>query len=426
MKKLLALLLIAVILLAGCSGEGGFLRGDNAEPILDFSHDPNGFNFNHDVANHAILPPSDGVVPTAGEYDAESHTRFPSGQEFGVSAGLLTAGEWRDNDNFDDFKELLSTDWLNLTNRWKMNPANRITVKVTEPSGRPVRNAEVSLFNKEIGVLWNARTDHNGIAYVFHNIENDLQTQIKPDLIMVRHSVSYTEAEIDGDFIEVELDPVRMLPIPKSLDLMFVIDTTGSMGDELRYLQAELADVIDTVKENNAQIPTRLSVNFYRDHGDEYVLLPHDFTDNIARAINILKGQSAAGGGDWPEAMDEALINAVFEQDWAENSVKLMFLVLDAPSHNNAEAIENLHKAMSGAAEQGIRIIPIMASGNGSDYDLDVEFQIRCMAVATGGIFTFLTDHSGIGNPHSDPVIGDFEVEKLNDMLVRIISEYLT
>jgi hypothetical protein len=52
---------------------------------------------------------------------------------------------------------------------------------------------------------------------------------------------------------------------------------------------------------------------------------------------------------------------------------------------------------------------------------------LRFLAVATGGTYSFLTDHSGIGNPHLDPspTIGAFKVERLNDLLVRVISERL-
>jgi hypothetical protein len=42
----------------------------------------------------------------------------------------------------------------------------------------------------------------------------------------------------------------------------------------------------------------------------------------------------------------------------------------------------------------------------------------------TGGTYTFLTNHSGIGNDHLEPTIGDYEVEKLNDLMIRVIKEY--
>jgi hypothetical protein len=219
--------------------------------------------------------------------------------------------------------------------------------------------------------------------------------------------------------VEIELDGADSPA--KTLDLMFVIDTTGSMGDELSYLQTELEDVIKRVKNGNAQIPTRLSVNFYRDYGDEYVVLPHEFTEDIPKAIEILKGQSASGGGDIPEKLDEALMNAVFEHKWNEDSVKLMFVVLDAPCHDDDESVAFFKEAMVGAAVQGIRIVPVMSSGA----DLNAEFLLRSLAISTGGTFTFLTDDSGYGNPHADPSVSKYNVEMFNDMLVRIINDYL-
>ena len=71
-------------------------------------------------------------------------------------------------------------------------------------------------------------------------------------------------------------------------------------------------------------------------------------------------------------------------------------------------------------AEQGIRLIPLASSG----VNTETEFLLRSWAVMTGGTYTFLTNHSGIGNSHLEPTIGEYEVEKLNDLLVRVICEY--
>ncbi|MDE7233584.1 MAG: hypothetical protein K2N29_00810, partial [Ruminiclostridium sp.] len=61
-----------------------------------------------------------------------------------------------------------------------------------------------------------------------------------------------------------------------------------------------------------------------------------------------------------------------------------------------------------------------------SGVDTETEFLCRSFAAATGGTYTFLTDHSGIGGSHHEPTIGYYQVEKLNDMLVRIIEGYLS
>jgi hypothetical protein len=72
------------------------------------------------------------------------------------------------------------------------------------------------------------------------------------------------------------------------------------------------------------------------------------------------------------------------------------------------------------AAEKGIMLIPIAASGT----DKTTEFLLRYMAIATNGTYTFLTNHSGIGNAHITPTIGNYKVEYLNNLMVRIISKY--
>ena len=69
----------------------------------------------------------------------------------------------------------------------------------------------------------------------------------------------------------------------------------------------------------------------------------------------------------------------------------------------------------------GIRIVPIASSG----IDKSTEYLLRTMAFTTGGTYTFLTDDSGIGGEHIEPTIGAYNVEKLNDMMVRIVNSYL-
>ena len=47
---------------------------------------------------------------------------------------------------------------------------------------------------------------------------------------------------------------------------------------------------------------------------------------------------------------------------------------------------------------------------------------MRAFAIATGGTYTFLTDHSGIGDSHLEPTIGSYEVEFLNELLFVVGS----
>ena len=186
-------------------------------------------------------------------------------------------------------------------------------------------------------------------------------------------------------------------------------------------LQKELENVIKRVQTDSSNIPVRLSVNFYRDITDEYVVRPYDFSTDINSQLAYLNKEYASGGGDYEEAVEQALASCVNDHDWNEDSIKLMFLVLDAPPHNTSEIKESLINTLTKASEMGIRIIPVASSG----IDKDTEFLLRAFAMTTGGTYTFLTDDSGVGLSHIEPTVGKYEVEHLNDLLVRIIEEYI-
>ena len=93
-------------------------------------------------------------------------------------------------------------------------------------------------------------------------------------------------------------------------------------------------------------------------------------------------------------------------------------MIFDAPPHDGTE--ETVVKAIKKAAEKGIHIIPVVSSNS----DRNTELFGRAVAIATGSTYVFLTDDSGIGGSHLEPIIGDYEVEKLYDIIVRIIKDY--
>lgn len=347
----------------------------------------------------------------------------PDGWEGGPSegkSGILTAGEWSDNGDWDFFQTVLKNapGWDLYQQSWNMWPSERITARVR--SGQePVPNAAVTLLDVQGNVLWNAVTDNKGNAYLFYGIFGNQQAQ--PASIKVTAGQLNAEQPVGAQDVAAVFNLEQAQPPRKSLDLMLVFDTTGSMGDELSYLQEELQNVVEQVRWNNANIPTRLSVNFYRDHGDAYIVRPFPFTDEIPKAVKQLRQQSANGGGDYPEAVEMALENAVYDHDWATDSTKLLFLILDAPPHREQAVIHSLQNAIDRASQMGIRIIPIASSG----IDKETEFLLRTIAASTGGTYVFLTDDSGVGNSHIEPTIGNYTVQKLNKLLVEIIGRYI-
>ena len=72
-------------------------------------------------------------------------------------------------------------------------------------------------------------------------------------------------------------------------------------------------------------------------------------------------------------------------------------------------------------ASKGIRFISVVSSGA----DSGVEVLMRSFAVMTGGTYLFLTNDSGIGGDHQEPTDTEYQVEPLNDCMVRVIKDYV-
>ena len=332
-----------------------------------------------------------------------------------AQAGTLTGGEIRDNVNWDN--------WLNYQDKevlanWKLAINDRLSVYVHN-GDTPLLNCKVVLYRNQ-ETVYTAITDIKGNAYLY----TFNQVTIKDcDTIEITcpdgafESYKLSEIIDSGNRADIELEGNN----PKlKLDLMFMVDTTGSMDDELNYLKEELKNVVTTVnKDTGADI--RTSVNFYRDTTDEYIVKYYDFRKDIDEACKLIDAEEAAGGGDFPEAVHTAIDNAINQHVWEEDSIKLMFLVLDAPPHDDDSIKAQIAELMSKAASQGIRIIPVAASGA----DEETQQILRAYALLTGGTFTFLDDNSGVGESHTIPIKEDeYESEYLNSMLIRIIGDY--
>ena len=191
---------------------------------------------------------------------------------------------------------------------------------------------------------------------------------------------------------------------------MFIVDTTGSMGDEMLYLQSDFS----AIAEETGDETTTYSVNFYKDEGDIYVTNCSGFTGDVNAIKSKLNSETADGGGDEPEAVYQVLKETLTSPEWKQESVKIAFLIFDAPPHDDTD----FQGIVAEAAAKGIHVVPVVSS-NGSR---ETELFGRALAICTNSSYVFLTDDSGIGESHLEPIIGDYDVESLHDIIVRIIQ----
>lgn len=334
-------------------------------------------------------------------------------------AGVITAGEWHDLSNWSFWITTITENYEQKDNYWGFYTDNRISVSVKTEDNEPVIDSEVALCNGK-KVVWSSKTNNVGTAELWLSVyseqgETDLSKyKLYVDGKLVTTTLTYYSDGVNNVVVDGSVSDLD------NVEIAFIVDATGSMGDELNFLKEDLIDVISkSTVQSNMNILTG-SV-FYRDEGDEYVTINSPFSTDINITSSFIDAQFASGGGDFPEAVHSALYEAIYNLQWSDNArSRIAFLLLDAPPHYNQDVVNSLRTTIAKASQKGIRIVPIVASG----IDKETEFLMRFFAIATNGTYVFITDDSGVGSSHLVASVGDYEVESLNDLLVRLIVEY--
>ena len=364
----------------------------------------------------ACARPDDGMHD-----DYSMHSKESKDGQGGIQpqGGLVTAGEWNDLDNWAFYqKTLMKEPFKGFPDDWQMYTNHRIAVALTAKN-KPAANATVTLFRNDTPI-WTAKTDNLGRAELWVGAfqkEKELNTALLRLKVNEQWVSTATISETQVNRIALD----EALPSPTNLvQIAFMVDATGSMGDELEFLKMDLKKVINEVQKTNTQLKISTGTVFYRDEGDEYVVKHSPFTEDINQTTEFISQQRADGGGDFPEAVDKALVQLNQLQWQPEARTHIAFLVLDAPPHNKPAVISSIQYSVKTAAASGIKLIPVVASG----IDKTTEFLMRFIAMYTNGTYVFITDHSGIGNKHLEPSVGEYQVEKLSDLMVRLIKKY--
>ena len=409
------LLFLALPMLALTACSGASAKGEDAS--ADLSGEGEWFGGHTDVDGY--VPGGDydyageavgGGEATPGEGEEEKNEEE---EQVKVPAGQLTCSALDDNAHYPFWKSLMTSTqegkgpFQQYYEDFEFKTKNRLELTINNGN-----NVSVQIKNDANSTL----VDNFHKAYLFPKEELE-EYSVTISYIDKNNAEQSVEKIVkDGDTIDLENE----FTLSNNLQIMFVIDATGSMGDEITYLKAEIDDVIERVSKKNEQAHIELAIMIYRDDGDRVPYQYSNFTTDIAKQQAFLQKQYADGGGDFEEAVQMAMTKAM-EQQWSNNATKLLFHVADAPSHDKDVKVWN-NKVLE-AACKGIKIIPVASSG----IDKKTEYFFRSEAIITGGQYVYLTNHSGIGGDHLEATVEEeLVVEYLNSCLVRLIDGYFT
>jgi hypothetical protein len=347
-----------------------------------------------------ILAGCGGGVPR-GSYDvSEEGGRF-------AAVGRLRAGEVDDNAGFDDYRRYFKA--YPERNVRKIDITDRIVIAFTDPDGFPVSNAPARIFAEGEEVFRSVTTAAGKVMF-------------PPRAVGVASSVRRFEAEVAGcrvrfpraDEVSVEVEASCPGRDEVDVDVAFCLDTTGSMGDEIDRLRSTLRSVVERIGRLSPRPRLRFGMVVYRDHGDEYVTRVTGFTPRLERFQEILDGVRAEAGGDYEEAVSEALHRSVDDLAWSPGAaIRLLFLIGDAPPHVDYGDGYDYSRAMRRALEKGIKIVTLGCSGLNDKG----EFIWRQLAQFTLGRFMFIS-YGGRTRHH----VGDYRENNLDDLMVRAVA----
>lgn len=301
----------------------------------------------------------------------------------------------------------------------RLDMSRRVRFRVVDGHGRPVHDANLTLIGG--GGRVEGRTHADGWWDFFPSVGAPQMSG--PTTIYVQTGNVTAQATVpipaagDGRDIIVRL-PQAAAVGPAVLDLAFLIDVTGSMGDELRYVNEEVVGIVTRVRAAVPQVRVRVAATFYRDRGDYAPIQQIPFSEDVRAFESHMRLVDASGGGDYPEDVNTGLAAALTTLQWSgSRAVRVLVLIADAPPQHYPDFAYTYHHAMADASRRGIRFLPVAASGS----DRVVEYLFRALGAYTSTPYVYLTDDSGVGGSHMEADTDRIAIEMFSDLLTRLL-----
>jgi Mg-chelatase subunit ChlD len=336
----------------------------------------------------------------------------------------VKAGEWDDNANYREFKSFLSSSAVNFH---RVNLEDRRFLVVRDKDGHGIPRCKVTVSDGQAKTSY--VTTASGRAILFPHAEGFQGGKLTATAECAEGSTQASFSAIDQQdgLVDLKLQNARKDIGARVVDVAFVLDTTGSMSEEIAAVKQTIQKVASSL--STEQVTVRIALVEYKDRTDQFTTRVFPFSSDLPSFSRKVAGISAGGGGDTPEDMNAGLHTALTQLEWSQNSVaRLAFVIADAPPHLDYDG-PDYAKDMKTASHRGIQLFTVAASG----MDTLGQVVFRQMSQFTGGTNMFVLrggagpQSTGGGDPGSScgGTHTNYSSGKLDELIVQKIRREL-
>lgn len=420
MKRLSVMLILAVFVVSmGCGGAkmGGAVK----TPDKTATAEDSAIKMKEKAAGEDYTTTVKPAAPAEKKKDGKVAVK----REAAPAASGLKAGFADDNRQFNYFIHFLQT-YRDQAQHLPVSIDERIMLRVKDKDNKSLANAKIAVYDKKT-LLCAGKTYADGTFLFFPSEYGARPSQYRVE-ITIRQKTKELIIDRQGPReIPVVFDVSREVTKNVPLDIVFILDTTGSMGEEINRLKS----TIEIINLNLASLSTKPKIRFgmvlYKDLDDEYVTKVIPLTEKLDTFQDELAKVNASGGGDEPENLQAALHDTIKNLKWNRDGIRLCYIITDAPPHLDYEQSYTYVNAVRDARNEGIKIFSVGTGG----LNISGEYVLRQIAQYTYAKYIFLTygekgeSEGGKEGSVSHHTGANFQTDKLESIIIRFAKEEL-